>query len=137
VSSPPAPWRCAGGHSAPHLTNQLAGTDIGDVLAVALHRCGALDDDEQLHPDLTLLHHGVARAGEAVAVWARRSERNVEAVAALRDVGADADAFTCDVAEEADIERSMAATVERFGRLDGMVANAGVAGSRTPFTELH
>ncbi len=37
-------------------------------------------------------------------------------------------ALRCDVAEHADVEAAMAAAKARFGRIDALVANAGVAG---------
>jgi NADP-dependent 3-hydroxy acid dehydrogenase YdfG len=42
--------------------------------------------------------------------------------------------LVCDVREREQVERAVAATIERFGRLDICVANAGV-GSYHPFTE--
>lgn len=78
---------------------------------------------------------GVAKAGGAVAIWSRRPEQNTSATEELRDLGAPAEAFSCDVSDERDVERSLAATVERFGRLDCLVANAGTSG-RSPFTDM-
>jgi 3-oxoacyl-[acyl-carrier protein] reductase len=43
--------------------------------------------------------------------------------------------LVCDVREQGQVEQAVAATVERFGRLDICVANAGV-GSYHSFTEL-
>lgn len=40
------------------------------------------------------------------------------------------------VAEEADVERYVAATLDRFGRLDILFANAGAEGSIKPLTQL-
>lgn len=78
---------------------------------------------------------GVAKAGGAVAIWARRPEQNKAAIEELRDLGAQAEAFACDVSDEDDVERSLAGTVERFGRLDCLVANAGTS-ARTPVTSM-
>lgn len=41
-------------------------------------------------------------------------------------IGASALALTCDVAQRAQVEAALAATAERFGRLDILVCNAGV-----------
>jgi len=41
-----------------------------------------------------------------------------------------------DVSREADVEATVAATLERFGQLDCMVNNAGVAGAFGPVTEV-
>lgn len=45
-------------------------------------------------------------------------------------------AVHADVAVEADVEAAVALAVERFGRLDCMVNNAGVAGAFGPITEV-
>lgn len=78
---------------------------------------------------------GAARAGASVAVWSRRAERNAEAVATLEGLGAEALGVVCDVGEEASVAAAMAATLDRFGRLDSLVANAGISG-RQPFHEM-
>jgi NAD(P)-dependent dehydrogenase (short-subunit alcohol dehydrogenase family) len=51
------------------------------------------------------------------------------------DLGLDAVAQPCDVRDPEQVESLVAATVERFGRLDILVANAGV-GAYGPFLEL-
>jgi NAD(P)-dependent dehydrogenase (short-subunit alcohol dehydrogenase family) len=52
--------------------------------------------------------------------------------------GRDATDFVrVDVAEEADIERMVAAAVDRFGRLDILFNNAGVGGAFGHVTDLH
>lgn len=81
------------------------------------------------------LARGVARAGGRVAIWARRVDRNAQAVAELEALGAEAVAFGCDVADESRVESALEKTVEHFGRLDGLVANAGTS-ARTPFIEM-
>lgn len=78
---------------------------------------------------------GVARAGGSVAVWSRRAERNAEAVAELEGLGATAAGFQCDVGDEGNVAEAMSQTLDRFGRLDCLVANAGTAG-RKWFTEM-
>ena len=79
---------------------------------------------------------GLVQAGASVAVWGRNEEVNAAAVAELRGLGGDAEAFPCDVADEADVTRSMAGTLERFGRLDTLIANAGVSGAYGRLHEL-
>jgi NAD(P)-dependent dehydrogenase (short-subunit alcohol dehydrogenase family) len=78
---------------------------------------------------------GVARAGGSVAVWGRRADRNDLAVAELAALGARAEGFVCDVADEPQVKQSMKATLDAFGRIDGLVANAGTSG-RSPFVEM-
>ncbi len=67
---------------------------------------------------------GLRDAGATVVVAARRAARNAEALAQL---GAGHAAFEMDVTDEATIERTVAAVVERYGRLDVLVNNAGAA----------
>lgn len=78
---------------------------------------------------------GAARAGGSVAIWSRRADRNEQAVAQLKDLGAVAAGFVCDVSDEESVHAAMASTLERFGRLDSLVANAGTSG-RQPFVEM-
>ena len=67
---------------------------------------------------------GLRDAGATVAVAARRTSRNAEALAQL---GPGHAAFEMDVTDEAAIERTVAGVVERYGRLDVLVNNAGAA----------
>ena len=74
------------------------------------------------------LAKGVAGAGASVAIWARNTDRNALAVQELVAMGANATSEACDVSDEAQVERAMAATLERHGRVDCLFANAGVYG---------
>ena len=58
-----------------------------------------------------------------------------EAEAALGAIGPAA-VVVCDVALEPDVERAIGASVERFGRLDVLVCNAGIGYTGVPVTEL-
>lgn len=78
---------------------------------------------------------GVARAGGKVVIWARRNDRNKEAVAEIEELGGEVAAFSCDVADEGQVETAMASTLGQFGRIDAMVANAGTSG-RSAFAEM-
>ena len=78
---------------------------------------------------------GVARAGASVAIWSRRAERNAEAVAELEGLGATAIGVRCDVSDEDNVAGAMRATLDRFGGLDCLVANAGTTGKQ-PFTDM-
>ena len=67
----------------------------------------------------------LAAQGATVALAARRTDR-LEALAdAITAVGGKAAPFACDVTRDGDLERTVAAIVGRFGRLDIAVANAG------------
>jgi NAD(P)-dependent dehydrogenase (short-subunit alcohol dehydrogenase family) len=68
-------------------------------------------------------------AGASVTIAARRVDR-LEALA--DELGERAVAVQCDVAVEADCEQLIATTIERFGRLDVLVNNAGTDNSMVP-----
>ena len=80
------------------------------------------------------MSRALVAAGAAVAVWGRRTDRNREAVDELVALGGVAAPFEVDVADEAQVEAATAATLERFDRIDTMVANAGIGGA-APITE--
>lgn len=68
----------------------------------------------------------LAARGDAVVVSARRADRLETEVAAIRAAGGQALAVAGDVTREADMATLVARTVETFGRLDVMIANAGI-----------
>lgn len=78
--------------------------------------------------------HGVGRAGASVVVWSRTQSRNEEAVAELTDAGLAASSEECDTADEDSVASAMASTLDRHGKIDCFVANAGVAAA-SPFVE--
>jgi NAD(P)-dependent dehydrogenase (short-subunit alcohol dehydrogenase family) len=67
----------------------------------------------------------IVRAGGRVMICARREEVLEEAAARL---GAAAAWVRCDVTDDASVDAAVAATLERFGTLDGAVNSAGTAG---------
>ena len=79
---------------------------------------------------------GLAKAGAAVAVWGRNVAKNADAVAELTELGAEVVALACDVSSEESVEAAFAGTVERFGHVDAVFANAGVGARGTRFTEM-
>ena len=64
----------------------------------------------------------------AVSIWGRDEEKNRRALERLAATGSPVAAQTCDVADADAVQRAFDATLARFGRVDGMFANAGVAG---------
>jgi NADP-dependent 3-hydroxy acid dehydrogenase YdfG len=69
----------------------------------------------------------LAARGAAVVLGARRTERLDALVARIRADGGRAEMTEVDVTRRADPERLVALAVDRFGRLDVLVGNAGVA----------
>jgi NAD(P)-dependent dehydrogenase (short-subunit alcohol dehydrogenase family) len=76
------------------------------------------------------LGHGialaVAAAGARVVAAARRRDRLDELVARIEKAGGEAVAVACDVEDEASIVRAYDTAIARFGRVDTIVANAGI-----------
>lgn len=70
----------------------------------------------------------LATAGASISVWGRNPTKNEAAVAELRDIGARAESLVVDVADETSVDDAMSATIGSFGRIDSMIANAGVSG---------
>jgi NAD(P)-dependent dehydrogenase (short-subunit alcohol dehydrogenase family) len=64
--------------------------------------------------------------GHALTVAARRPEKLSGAVAELRDSGYDVEEVAGNMADEADVQRVVAAHRARWGRLDVLVNNAGI-----------
>jgi NAD(P)-dependent dehydrogenase (short-subunit alcohol dehydrogenase family) len=73
--------------------------------------------------------------GASVVVGARRKDRVDRLADELADGGGNALAVELDVADEASVAEAVTATVERFGRLDGALNNAGLSGSGKPIAD--
>jgi short-subunit dehydrogenase len=67
----------------------------------------------------------LARDGAAIAICARRAERLDAVASEIVAAGGQAWSTVADVARAGDMDRFVAASVERFGRLDVMMCNAG------------
>ncbi|MEM9041473.1 MAG: SDR family NAD(P)-dependent oxidoreductase [Actinomycetota bacterium] len=79
---------------------------------------------------------GIAMSGGSVVVWGRNGDKNSAAVDAIEAVGGRATAHRVDVAHEEQVVDTMRRSVEDFGRIDGVFANAGRTGTGTPFLQL-
>lgn len=66
-----------------------------------------------------------AQEGARVALAARREDRLEQLAATIRSKGGEAVSMVCDVTERASLDRSVAKTVDAFGGIDVVVANAG------------
>ena len=69
---------------------------------------------------------GLAEAGAKVAIAARRRQRLEALAKRLEAGGAEVLVQTCDVTEAEDVDRMVAAVLERFGAVDVLVSNAGI-----------
>jgi 2-deoxy-D-gluconate 3-dehydrogenase len=68
---------------------------------------------------------GLAQAGAAVAIAGRNDDKTTAAVTELETLGNGVLGLRADVTDTGHVQRMVAQTVERFGGLDILVANAG------------
>jgi len=78
---------------------------------------------------------GLARAGADVIIWGRREDANHAAAEQLRTYGGRVSHRVVDVAVEQQVIDGFAAAVAEFGKVDCVLANAGIA-NITPFDEM-
>ena len=69
----------------------------------------------------------LAASGAKVALAARRTDRLDAVVKQIEAAGGEALALVCDVTDEAQVNRTVQAVKEKWGRLDVLVNNAGIA----------
>lgn len=73
------------------------------------------------------LAEGLAAAGARVVLCARRLDRLEALAARLVEAGSEVEALVCDVSENASVEALARQVLERCGRVDVLVNNAGLA----------
>ena len=79
----------------------------------------------------------LAAKGAKVVITGRREERGQAIVDQMKAAGGEGVFIKADVTVRADVEAMVARTVDRFGRLDGAVNNAGIAaGIFTPIADF-
>lgn len=78
---------------------------------------------------------GLARAGSDLVIWGRRADANERAAEKLRAFGVRVHPQSVDVSEEASIVRGVADALKAMGKIDTVIANAGIA-SQKPFVEM-
>ena len=79
---------------------------------------------------------GLAAAGAKVAIWGQNPDKNAAAEEALAAHGVEVLVQRVDVGDEAAVVAGVAQTLKAFGRLDFVVANAGVGGGAPSFAEF-
>jgi 3-oxoacyl-[acyl-carrier protein] reductase len=78
----------------------------------------------------------LARGGCDIAInYSRSAARAEQTVAELKDLGVDAIAIAADVSDDAAVKAMVAEVIDRFGKLDVLVNNAGTT-SETPPDDL-
>ena len=73
--------------------------------------------------------------GADVVIWGRREDRNAEAMERLAEYGGRVVSRALDVTDERAVAEGVEAAIEALGRLDIVVANAGIA-SQAPFVDM-
>ena len=77
----------------------------------------------------------LAAEGARLALWDVDDASANASTAVLASQGVEALALHCNVARKAEVEAALAATVQRFGRVDGLVNNAGIF-KAAPFLDI-
>ena len=78
-----------------------------------------------------------AEEGAKVVIAARRRDQSEQVVQRIAAMGGEAHFVQADVSRAADVEAVVKAAVEKFGRLDCAVNNAGISGPRyTPVADV-
>jgi 2-deoxy-D-gluconate 3-dehydrogenase len=77
---------------------------------------------------------GLAAAGASIVIAARNAEKSKLAIGELEQSGAKVIALPLEVKDKASCEAMAQATLDRFGRIDILVANAGVNIRKAPET---
>ncbi len=70
----------------------------------------------------------LAQAGADIVIWGSNAERNLEAEGKLTQFGVRVLAQQVDVADEAAVVAGMAEAIAAMGRIDTVIANAGIGG---------
>jgi NAD(P)-dependent dehydrogenase (short-subunit alcohol dehydrogenase family) len=79
---------------------------------------------------------GIAKQGGDIAVWARSAEKNARAKDLLEALGARVTTRQVDVSSEAEVVAAYDAVMADFGRVDCVIANAGLPPSTTSTLEM-
>lgn len=74
---------------------------------------------------------GIARQGGSIAIWARNADKNAAAKQELEAFGAKVTTHQVDVASEPQILAGYEAVMKEFGRVDCVIANAGLPPPQT------
>jgi 2-deoxy-D-gluconate 3-dehydrogenase len=75
---------------------------------------------------------GLAEAGASTLIAARNADKCAVAVATLQALSPNVGSVELDVLDQASIARMVAAAIQRFGRLDILIANAGTNIRKAP-----
>ncbi len=78
----------------------------------------------------------LAQSGADIVIWGSNAERNLQAEGQLTSLGVRVLAQTIDVSSETQVVQGMAEAVTAMGRVDTVIANAGIGGGAPSFSEM-
>ncbi|HEX5378232.1 MAG TPA: SDR family oxidoreductase [Phenylobacterium sp.] len=78
----------------------------------------------------------MAQAGADVVIWGSNAKKNAAAEEKLTGLGVRVLTQAVDVADESAVKAAMAEAVAKMGRIDTVIANAGIGGGATSFAEF-
>jgi NAD(P)-dependent dehydrogenase (short-subunit alcohol dehydrogenase family) len=78
----------------------------------------------------------LAQAGADIVIWGRQAADNLAAEGRLNRLGVRVLAHTVNVADEAQVVAGMAEAVAAMGRIDTVIANAGIGAGARSFSEM-
>ncbi len=78
----------------------------------------------------------LAQQGISVVVISNTAEEIQDTAAGIKQDGHEAFSVTADIGQEEQVQRAVQQTIEKFGRLDIVLANAGINGVWAPIDEL-
>jgi NAD(P)-dependent dehydrogenase (short-subunit alcohol dehydrogenase family) len=78
----------------------------------------------------------MAQSGADIVIWGTNEEKNRAAEAALKKHGVRVTSFKVDVSNEAEVASAMKQSVAKMGRVDTVIANAGIGAASRSFIEM-
>ncbi|MGM0213471.1 SDR family NAD(P)-dependent oxidoreductase [Enterococcus sp. AZ109] len=77
----------------------------------------------------------LARQGATIAILARRKEKMVQVAQEIQALGVECLPITCDVTKLAEVEKAAEMVIEKYGKVDILINNAG-GGANAPLAEM-
>jgi len=78
----------------------------------------------------------MAQSGADIVIWGTNEEKNRTAEASLKKHGVRVTSFKVDVSNEAEVASAMKQSVAKMGRVDTVIANAGIGAASRSFIEM-
>ncbi len=75
---------------------------------------------------------GLAEAGADLVIFSRRLEKCEEVAKEIEDLGSKALALQCDITSNEDVDRMVAESIQKFGKIDILINNSGRTWGASP-----